>query len=192
MIRYSFVGLLLGISLNFFVLLPHGGGAILPEWHGSLNALEQIEPSPDKHAIRDCSFPVKNDINLWYINNVGIVTPAVSFKDYLISLSGNGQNYIQFLSVGKEIEFLNSKGDRFWKLKSREFPYLSYNGKLIFLLNGDNSKIRIIDNSGNEIGAKEIPGRFCTAIRFSDYSDFGGIGFLNGSFYIINQNGAVI
>ena len=86
----------------------------------------------------------------------------------------------------------NKKGDRFWKIQSREYPISSYNSKIILLLNGDQSVIRIIDNHGNEIGQKNIYGRLCTSIVFSRKNDFGAIGFINGRYYFINEKGKLI
>lgn len=72
-----------------------------------------------------------------------------------------------------------------------EKPFLSYNGRLVFLLNGDHSAIRIFDTNGNVIG-EEISGRLCTSVEFSERDDFGSCGFIDGSYYFINQSGAVI
>jgi len=71
-----------------------------------------------------------------------------------------------------------------------EYPYLSCNGKIIILMNGDQSGIRTVDYNGN-LGPIRISGRTCTAVVFSDRGDYGGVGFLDGSYYIIDPRGAL-
>jgi len=117
--------------------------------------------------------------------------PSPSSKN-LKAYSGNDQYYVQYQKVGKEIEFYSTAGEKFWKLKSLEYPYLSYQGRLIFLMNGDHSQIRIINYHGKEIGVKKVVGRMCTIISFSPENDYGAIGFLDGSFYVINESGQII
>ncbi|MDR3238308.1 MAG: hypothetical protein LBT84_07385, partial [Spirochaetia bacterium] len=106
-------------------------------------------------------------------------------------ISGNGQYRIRYTKVGSEIEFYGG-GQRFWKQKSMEYPYLSHSGRLIFMLNGDQSAARVIDLNGNEIGIKTIAGRVCTVISFAEHEDFGGAGFLDGSFQAVKADGGGI
>ena len=81
---------------------------------------------------------------------------------------------------------------RFWKQKSREYPYLSYSGRLIFLLNGDQSAVRIINHNGNEIGVETIAGRVCSVISFAVRGDYGGVGFVDGSYQAVGPSGSLI
>jgi hypothetical protein len=49
-----------------------------------------------------------------------------------------------------------------------------------------------VDLNGTETGAKIIFGRLCTVISFSNTSDYSGIGFFDGSCYILNEKGEII
>jgi len=105
-------------------------------------------------------------------------------------VSGNGQYFARYEKVGNSVELLNWRGDRFWKVKSSEYPYLSYSGKLIFFVNADHSRIRLLDHNGVEVGQKEISGRFCTAVAFSTPGDAAAAGFLDGTYHFMDGNGA--
>jgi len=134
-------------------------------------------------------FPPLNGVEIYlkeYQQNKSIETSSV-LKTY----SGDSKYYIKYHKVGQEIEFFSETGEKFWRMKSKEYPFLSYQGKLIFLLNGDQSRVRILNNQGQEIGVKKIWGRLNTVISFSDKSNFGALGFLDGSYYIVNEKGEI-
>ncbi len=190
---YLLWGLILGIALNLLPLWqPANAIQFYPEWHGNLNTPGKIQ-TPLTSAISNTVLPpVITDNNSYVLSGNGKLLNNVSFDKSFISISGNGKYYCRYEKVGSEVEFINSSGERFWKIQSKEYPHLSYNGKLTLLMNGDHSGIRILDINSNEIGVKRINGRFCTVVSFSKYSDFAGIGFLDGSYYIIDVNGELV
>jgi len=190
--RYFFLGMLPGILINFFVLSPSGAASLSPVFTSGINTIETIEQAPVSDAGSGVEFPVKTSDNFFMLNGHGKLLHKTDLQGMLTGFSGNGQYFVKFEKTGKEIELFNLKGERFWKQKSREYPYLSHNGALVLLMNGDHSAIRILDYNGNEIGAKKVIGRLCTIIAFSSRGDVGGIGFLDGSYYIIRGNGEII
>ena len=68
-----------------------------------------------------------------------------SVAEGLVAFSGDGRFHARYRKVGSEVEFFNAAGERFWRLPSLEYPYLSRRGRLIFLMNGDQSGIRIAE-----------------------------------------------
>ena len=183
--RYLFAGLCIGIAINLFVLFPSPGITIVPEFTTSLKNLDEIKVSPYK--INKGYFVVRRGKTLWQIKPHGEILLKVSPDKELVAFSGDGTHYIAYEKVGKEIEFFSTKGDRFWKLDSREYPWISRNGEIIFLLNGDHSRIRVLNNNGNLNDAPVFAGRLCTVIAFSSENDFGGAGFLDGSYFFVND-----
>jgi len=186
------LGLLIGVVLNLFFPGPGNGIEIYPEWTGNIGNIRDIEKAPNLPESRLKNFIVKHDKYLYLLGGDGRVLNEVQTSDSITALSGNGKYYIKYPKLSKEIEFHNIAGERFWRMKSKEYPYLSYNARMIFLMNSDHSSVRIVDHNGNEIGAKEIIGRLCTVLSFSEITDFGGLGFLDGSFYILNESGKTI
>lgn len=189
--RFFLLGLFIGLIGGLIPFcMPRSGFELYPEWHGKIDTIGAIEPS-NNTAITPLPLPpIKVENRIFILAGNGELKHEVA-PDDLTAVSGNGKYYITYQKVGTSIEFFNIRGDRFWKIKSLEYPYLSYHGKLILLLNGDHSRIRIVDFNSNEIGARYLHGRFCTTIVFSSHSDFAGIGFLDGSYYIIDENGII-
>ncbi|MDY6968878.1 MAG: hypothetical protein SVR08_09550 [Spirochaetota bacterium] len=190
---YIVLGIVIGFFLNLVPLWQPGSGwAIYPEWHGKIESIKSIEISKSKNLSNIKLPPVKDRSNYFILSGSGEVLYNNENNEYLVSISGNGEYLVKYEKTGKSIELLSISGERFWKIESREYPYLSYNGKIILLMNGDHTSIRILDYNGNAIGAKMIVGRFCTQITFSMYSDFACIGFLDGSYYLINSIGEIV
>jgi hypothetical protein len=188
--RYLFAGLLAGALAGVFFFQGVSASEINPEFYNPLSALENIT-SPDSRENPD-SFIVPMDGRVFLVDTFGNAFRKVVFNDILTEFSGNGKFYIQYGKVSTKIELFGINGERYWQKNSREKPFLSYNGRLILLLNGDHSGIRIFDTNGNTIGAGQITGRLCTSIEFSEKNDFGACGFIDGSYHFINQDGVVI
>lgn len=187
--RYIFLGLIVGFILNFFVFTLSSGSELEAKWYKSLDSefTKKTDKSKDKNY-----FSVKMEHSLLtYDSNGNDISKLEDSKD-IFSVSGNGRFAIKFNKVGSSVEFLNTYGEPFLKMDSREYPHLSYNGKLILLINGDLSRIRLSNFNGNIIGEKEISGRLCTSYCFSKKSDLAGVGFLDGTFYFVNEFGEII
>ncbi len=190
---YILCGFIIGLAINLLpVWVPSTSYAVFPEWHGNINLIRNIEVSPDPGLSGITLNPVRTQTGVSILSGSGSEIRNIITGEYMVSLSGSGGYVAKFEKVGKEVEFLNAAGERFWKVKSNEYPYLSYNGKLVILLNGDQSRIRLLNYNGNEAGAREIQGRLCTIISFSSHSDFAGVGFLDGSYYILDMSGKII
>lgn len=189
---YILWGIIAGMALNLFPLLnPPFAFEIFPEWHGKSEYIEDIQISENPLLSNIKLYSVKLNDRVLLLGGNGVLLKKIECGGDLISISGNGGYIAKYEKVGEEIEYLNIKGDRFWKIKSKEYPRLSFNGRLILLLNGDQSRVRILDHNGNNIGVKGVSGRLCTVISFSQNSDFAGIGFLDGGYYILNVNGEI-
>ncbi|MCL2025331.1 MAG: hypothetical protein FWG92_00815 [Leptospirales bacterium] len=187
--KFFFLSFILGAVLNLFVLFPKAGLAIYPEFVSSIKDIEYITPSI---FIQDdlSAFSFRTHSTLIHLKRNGGFETAIPMSGFE-GVSGNGQYYIRYTKVGVEIEFYGMQ-KRFWKQKSREYPYLSYSGRLIFLLNGDQSAVRIINHNGNEIGVKTIAGRVCSVISFAVRGDYGGVGFIDGSYQAVGPDGSLI
>jgi len=181
-----------GSILNLFLFSPVSGIEINPEYFAKISAVNEYASSPASNADSGSEFFLKVKNRGFILHGNGRISHFTEVSDSLVSFSENGKFYVKYQKVGKEIQYYNISGESYWKLKSREYPYLSYNGRMIFLMNGDQSSIRIADYNGNLIGNQIITGRLCTVISFSERSDFGCIGFLGGSYYFLNQKGMVI
>ncbi|HOO71851.1 MAG TPA: hypothetical protein PK926_08810 [Spirochaetota bacterium] len=189
--KYLIPGFIAGLVLNLFLTTRTAGTEIIPAWTDTVVHLFKTEPAPRKSG-REAPFVIKKDPAIAVVSPNGIVEGFQKHEGFLSEANRSGLYYITYQKVGKEIEFFNISGERFWKTSSREYPYLSFNGKLIFLLNGDHSRIRIFDLHGNNIGVKEIAGRLCTCIVFSRTTDIGAAGFADGTYYSVNAEGQII
>ncbi|MDY6935944.1 MAG: hypothetical protein SVZ03_17210 [Spirochaetota bacterium] len=191
--KYLLVGFFIGFILCLLPLWQLKVGIeIYPQWHGRIDAIENIQRSNSPKFINNKIPPIKTNKEFFVLSGTGELITRHNNNGRLISVSGDGEYFVQYEKVGNRIEFLNTHCERFWKIASREYPYVSYNGKFILLMNGDHSRIRIVDYNGKEMGVRRITGRVCTIIAFSKYTDFACIGFLDGSYYLINSEGFII
>ncbi len=188
--RYLFAGLIAGALAGIFFFQGVSASEIAPEFYNSLAAMDTMQGADNRKVPE--SFVVPMDGRVFLVDTNGNAFKKVEHKDILIEFSGNGKYYIQYGKVSTKIELFGINGERYWQKDSREKPFLSHNGRLIFLLNGDHSGIRIFDTNGNTVGAGQITGRLCTSVDFSEKNDFGACGFIDGSYHFVNQDGVVI
>jgi hypothetical protein len=188
---YIIIGIIVGIILNFIpVFNPMGAAEIFPEWNSPLNSIENIQYSSNRQS--KIKFPVTTETGIYLLSANGKLLKQKFLENKLSSVSKNGDYYAQYEKTGNQVEFLNISGEKFWRVNSMEYPHVSPNGKIILLANGDLSRIRIFDINGNTAGIKEIQGITCLNIAFAGQSDFSGIGFLDGSYYFLNDKGEII
>ncbi len=190
---YVIAGFLAGALLNIVPLFqPAGGVELYPEWYGKLEAPERIEKSPDAALGKIGLPPVKLPGAIAILTGDGNLRLLRNTAGKLYAVSGNGQYYASYEKTGSKIEFQNIQGEPFWNISSREYPYLSYNGKLILLVSSDHSNIRPMDFHGNIRADSLVFGRFATVISFSGRSDYAGAGFLDGSYYFLDASGKIL
>ena len=185
--RYLLAGLLIGAISGFLLFRGIAASEIMPEFYNPLNG-DSITDSRDHSD----TFLVPMANRLMLVDRAGDCVKTVDYDDNLIEFSGNGNYYIKYGKVGTKIELFGINGERYWQKDSKEKPFISCNGKIIFLLNGDHSSIRIFDTNGNTIGSEQIIGRLCTSIEFSYKNDFGACGFIDGYYHFIDQQGVII
>lgn len=188
---YFFPGLIAGALAALLLFSPMAGTGVHPEWWSGIKNIPALEKSPGNERAKTRFFVRANDRDYFLLKGNGEASVSGSVADGLAAFSGNGEYYAKYQKIGTEVEFFNASGDRFWKIESMEYPYLSHGGKMMFLMNGDHTGIRVVDYNGN-ISPTRIAGRTCTALAFSDSGDFGGVGFLDGSYYFINPGGKII
>ncbi len=191
--KYFAIGILLGAIINFMPLFNFETGMkIFPEWSGSISTIQEIRTSPFlKSENQEFSIDLKNSFYILSANGT-LKQSRVFENEILHNLSGNGKFYITYEKIGSEIAFYNLNNDVFWKHGTPQYPYLSYNGKLVLLLIADLSGIKILDSNSNIIGAGEISGKLLNSISFTEKNDFASIGFLDGSYYALDSKGEIL
>jgi hypothetical protein len=188
--RYLFPGLLAGAVAALFFFIPVAGFEIYPEWWSPIGSIQNLQKSPGRKPGGPLFFVKTGDRDYFRIRGNGEVAVSGTVTDGLSAFSGDGRFYVKYQKSGTSLELFNEKGDRFWKIESLEYPYLSRNGKLILLMNGDQSGFRAVDENGNPLPAA-ISGRIATAVVFSPAGDCAGVGFFDGSYYFVSSKGAV-
>ena len=189
--RYFFLGLICGIIINFMpIWSPSGSLEIFPEWYGNFESINNIEQSP-YNSLQKNEITLVNRSSILLLSPAGELLKKVNFGNHLVATGKNSSYYALYDKISTYVELFNTSGDKFWRIKSREYPYITSGGKIILLLNGDHSKVRILSIDGNPTGAKEISGLLCTVISFPQDSDFSGIGFINGSYFVLNGKGEI-
>ncbi|HOW84058.1 MAG TPA: hypothetical protein PK573_15960 [Spirochaetota bacterium] len=185
-------GFLAGIALNLFVATKISGSEIVASWTRTVSEIQKQETSAARMKSQGPHFVVRKEPLIYLLDTAGNLAGTADHTGYLAEANRAGNYLIKFQKVGKEIELFDYSGERFWMVESREYPYFSFNGKLVLLMNGDHSRIRIFDYNGNNIGAEAVSGRLCTVIAFSDCTDIGAAGFADGSYVVIGSGGGII
>ncbi len=188
--RFFIPGFLAGAAAALFFFIPVGGAEIHPEWWSQINAIDRIQKSPGRKPAGALFFVKTGDRDYFQIRGNGEVALSGAVTDGLSAFSGDGRFYVKYQKAGTSLELFNAKGDRFWKIESLEYPYLSHSGRLILLMNGDQSGLRAVDENGNPLPA-HVSGRVCTAVAFPQTGDCAGVGFFDGTYCFISARGVV-
>lgn len=188
--KYLFSGLLAGAILSLLIFQGVSASELHTGFYFNLSDFDNMQAMNSGNSAD--FYVVPRHEKTYLLSGEGHLAKTIEIKDSLSEFSGSGRYYIQYGKVGTSIELLGYNGERYWKLTSREKPLLSRNGKLILLLIGDHSRIRMFDTNGNPAGVKEISGRLCTSIEFSEDNDFACFGFADGTYYFLDEKGFVI
>ena len=190
--RYLSAGILAGFAAGILFFRSASGMEIVPVFYSGLDSIDMLQQADSRKSSRQ-GFVVPVEGKTYVIDDgFHVVNRIDATADVLTEFSGNGAFYIKYGKVSSEIELLGLGGERYLKMKSMEKPFLSRNGELMLLLNGDHSAIRIFDKSGNRTGAGIISGRLCTAVGFSSGNDFAACGFADGTYFFLDKKGNII
>jgi len=188
--KYFFAGLLTGAVLSLIFLQGGSGSELIPVFHNSLAEIKAYKGDDAESPVAE--YILLSSDNTKIVDESGFARKVIPAEGKLFEFSRSGSFYISYSNTGRDVELSGVDGQRYWKIDSRRKPFISANGRLVFLLTSDHSSIRIIDQNGNPGAQEYIKGRLCTVIEFSDIEDYGACGFADGSFYFINDKGEVI
>jgi hypothetical protein len=97
--------------------------------------------------------------------------------------------YAEYGVTDTEVSLHSITGERFWIKESPQYPKLSHTGKLILFYISDLSGVYIHDKNGLPTGEKYLGGKMALSTSFSTEQDAALIGFLNGTYYLLNDQG---
>jgi hypothetical protein len=182
--KFILLGFLLGFILTLFLVTTPYAHEIIPVGDGSLSPQSRLQ---GKTPV----FFLAHGSRIYEIDAQGFLSGTREVSSPLFSLAERGHYYAGYEKAGKEINFFSRKGERFWNLKSREYPFLSLNGKQILLVTGDHSRGRILSRNGISDRVPTIYGRFITTWGMSSQDDGIAFGFLDGHYYFYDTNGSL-
>jgi hypothetical protein len=188
--KYFFAGLITGALLSLIFLQGKSASELIPVFYSNLAEIKTIEG--DAAESFSAEYVLSSSDYTKIIDESGLARKVIPAEEKLFEFSKSGGFYITYSNTGRDVEFFGLEGQRYWKIDSGKKPFLSANGRLIFLLTSDHSSIRVIDRNGNPGAQEYIRGRLCTVIEFSDRGDYGACGFADGSFYFVNEKGEII
>lgn len=188
--KYIFAGILAGALLSLIFLQGENGSELVPVFHSSLTELKEYKDGAAKSS--NAEFLLSSADYIRIVDERGYVRKVIPANDGVFEFSGLGNFYAKYSNTGRDVELFGIDGQRYWKINSNRKPFLSANGRLIFLLASDHSSIRIIDQNSTPGAQEFINGRLCTVIAFSIEEDFGACGFADGSYYFVNEKGEII
>jgi hypothetical protein len=191
--KYFLAGLLLGIACVCSPLFSKNPPvAFYPQWAADLTSSAPIDASPDPFLPKNQTITELLGESIKQFNANGLLASKTDLKpESLVSMSANGKYYVLYKKIGEDVEFFSTAGERFWKIHSQEYPYLSPNAKMALLLVADLSGIRIVDFNGNIQGSQPVGGRFCTAISFARLNDWAAVGFFDGTVFVLTEKGEI-
>lgn len=189
--KYLLSGFFAGAVLSLLIFRGVSASELHTGFYLNLADLDNVQIVDSRSASDFYVVPKNNSIFL--VSGDGSLAKRVDLPaDSLAEFSGNGRYYIKYGKVSSSIELFGYNGERYWMISSMEKPLLSKNGKLVLLLVGDHSKIRLFDTNGNPAGIREFSGRLCTSIEFSDENDFACAGFIDGTYFFLGEKGELL
>jgi len=190
--RYIIIGILAGALLGLSPVLMHENAhEIIPVFTADLLNPGNVAVSPSKN-LSDSRITVPSGASILSFASSGKLAIRRDLPpETLFSVSRDGSFYASYQKVGEEIEFSSVTGERFWTIKSKEYPYVSRKGRMVLLLVADLSKVRIINYNGNDLGVSNVSGKMCTSITFAKENESAAVGFLDGSVYVISEKGEI-
>ena len=188
--KHIFFGILIGAFLAILPIFSYNKPTyIKAQWQNNFSNY-QVSVSPFISTKSACFFPIKTNNSIETFSITGSQVSHAIPQENFFSMSGSGKYYALYQKIGKTIELHDTSGARFWQIESSQYPYLSYNAKLVLLLVADLSSVKVMDINANMLDTK-INGKFCTNIVFSKNSDNAVIGFLDGSVFEKNEKGTI-
>lgn len=111
-----------------------------------------------------------------------------------------GEGYLAYSKMGKEISYFARPGELYWKRETASYPVTDLEGRLILLLSGDLTAVRLMDRNGNMESAAPLTGLVMTDYAFTNDWPAEGKGerlpaaavlFASGPAYLILYGGSV-
>lgn len=99
---------------------------------------------------------------------------------------------IGYDKVGKMIELYNTEGMRLWKLNTFRYPRFSPGGMFFLLINGDSSRISLLDLKKQTIIPELAFGHILTTMAWSKDESKVALGFLDGTLVVANSRGEIL
>lgn len=185
--KFILSGLIPGALLALFLFPALPGTEIHPLWSRPFTDL--IETPVERGERTEYHRILFHENHLLSVDFRGRIRMRVAVPGGRFEHSGDGIYYVKYEKTGTSISFHERSGERFWKMESMEYPYLNSDGSLVLLLNGDHSRLRIVDRNGNLTGMKEIHGRLATHISTPGERRGVAVGFLDGTYYRLDGKG---
>ncbi len=186
------LGILVGAALSFIPICNNIQQSVVrPEWTLNVDNIQNINNSKNPDLNNNVLIPVKEDKRLTVLKADGSVAGVVNyFNEDLYSVSHSGLYIASYNKTGMEINYSDYKGNKFWKMETMQYPYVSSNGNYLLFSVSDLSRISIVDKNSTLLS--EISGRFSTDVFTSQTGDSSAVGFLDSSFHVINSKGVVV
>lgn len=87
-------------------------------------------------------------------------------QSYFVPPLGDG--YLAYSKLGKEISYFARSGELYWKRDSASYPVSDPEGRLILLLSGDLTAVRLMDRNGNMEASAPMTGLVLTDYAFTN------------------------
>ena len=113
-----------------------------------------------------------------------------NFQRYDIPLFGLG--YLSYKKLGRDINFISTRGEVLWNKKYSSYPISDYYGKLILLLSGDSSNIEIITSNGFSLDKDQLHGVYLSDYGFATRVSVVLLVFSSGETYLIEETGKTV
>lgn len=135
-------------------------------------------------------FHLSKDKLIYFDKNYNI-SHSVILKNQMIA-TASSHNYILYQKVGDNFSFYNRKGEKYWQMKNKGYPYLSRNGDRVVFISTDNSFFSIYDRDMNVILKDISYGPMIIDFQFCNYENSFLVSYSNGEVIYFNSNGEIV
>ncbi len=121
--KYLFLGIALGLVIGVLPFWMHPAGIIIhPNGTETLSRRDELSLPRRRPCPSEFLPAITYHEGMYRLNAAGVSKNSYVSRERHNAAAGGGEFLAEYEKVGRFVEFFSIKGERFWKIKSMEYP----------------------------------------------------------------------